>query len=31
MGRKDELDAKQLLLRERYSGGLTAYRARRWM
>jgi hypothetical protein len=30
MGRKDELDENQLLLRERYAEGLAAYRARRW-
>ena len=30
MGRKDELDANQSLLRERYAEGLAAYRARHW-
>jgi class 3 adenylate cyclase len=30
MGRKDELTAEQSALRERYSEGLAAYRARRW-
>lgn len=30
MGRKDELDERQLRLREHYSAGLAAYRARRW-
>src|SRR5882724_5293032 len=30
MGRKDELDEKQLRLRERYAEGVAAYRARRW-
>jgi class 3 adenylate cyclase len=30
MGRKDELNEKQLALRERYAEGLAAYRARRW-
>ena len=30
MGRKGELTAQQLLLRTRYSEGLTAYRARNW-
>ena len=30
MGRKDELDEKKLLLRDRYAEGLAAYRAGRW-
>jgi hypothetical protein len=30
MGRKDELDENQRLLRERYAEGLAAYRARKW-
>src|ERR1700712_4201611 len=30
MGRKDELDENQRLLRERYVEGLAAYRSRRW-
>lgn len=30
MGRKDELDDKQLRLREHYADGLAAYRTRRW-
>ena len=30
MGRKDELTPAQSTLKERYSEGLAAYRARRW-
>ncbi len=30
LGRKDELDEKQLLLQQRYAEGLAAYRARNW-
>ena len=30
MGRKDELTPEQSMLRERYSEGLAAYRARHW-
>jgi adenylate cyclase len=30
MGRKGELDERQLRLREHYAAGLAAYRARRW-